>query len=477
MGSFISNTVTGYEKWENGKYTWVELGSSFPNQLILTYTTSISSGNIILDLELKSSSGSGYVSVGPVDITIGSNKTVTVYSDRPNMYGNETIWSDTLEYDGKTYSEASISVSVVAQFYAKYDNCFISGTITLPKIESEEYTLTINPSNGSYIDENGNTITDGFPEVSFSDYGYIQVCTDNEDAGAWFNETNGIKGYCISKPKKTGYYISGWKISNSSTGKELSSDYSIIKYSNTSIGDAYLLSPNPGMNVAAMVLWTSKTYTITYNANGGSGTMSTSTATYNQGFKTRQNAFTKTGYTFNGWREDNAINGTYWGITSSNSGTYESGKEWVWTYDKNITLYAQWKPKTYTITYNANGGSGTMANSTATYNVGFKTKENTFTRLGYKFIGWREDNAISGTFWGITSSYSGTYESGRDWVWTYDKNITLYAQWEPYQVVRVYTDNDWKLAVPYIYQKNSDGTFSWKRAAPYVYNGGWKETH
>ena len=55
------------------------------------------------------------------------------------------------------------------------------------------------------------------------------------------------------------------------------------------------------------------TYTIKYDANGGSGTMSNTTCTYGSNCTLRTNAFTKTGYTFAGW--------TYNGTSYSNGQT------------------------------------------------------------------------------------------------------------------------------------------------------------
>lgn len=168
-----------------------------------------------------------------------------------------------------------------------------------------------------------------------------------------------------------------------------------------------------------------KTYTVSYRANGGSGTMDDSTATYNQPFMTRKNTFSKSGYRFTGWNTAANGSGEAWGITSQNSGTYESGNPWTWTYDYGLTLYAQWETATtYTVTYNANGGSGTMANSYAVYNDPFMTRPFGFTKTGYHFNGYTEND---GTIWS-TSSY-GVYESGNSWVWTYTKNITLTARW------------------------------------------------
>ena len=87
-------------------------------------------------------------------------------------------------------------------------------------------------------------------------------------------------------------------------------------------------------------------YTVNYNPNKGSGSMSQDTVTYNTAYKTKKNAFTRTGYTFNGWNEKADGTGTAWSLSSS--GVYEANKTWTWTYTHDITLYAQWKPNNYT---------------------------------------------------------------------------------------------------------------------------------
>ncbi|MBQ7977496.1 MAG: InlB B-repeat-containing protein, partial [Clostridia bacterium] len=61
--------------------------------------------------------------------------------------------------------------------------------------------------------------------------------------------------------------------------------------------------------------------------------------------------------------------------------------------DGPTTLYAKWTGNTYYIKYNANGGSGTMENSTHIYGTTSSLSLNTFTREGYDFAGW----AVSAT--------------------------------------------------------------------------------
>ena len=101
------------------------------------------------------------------------------------------------------------------------------------------------------------------------------------------------------------------------------------------------------------------------------------------------NLFTKTGYTFSGWRLDNKDTGTKY------SDRQKVGNLPAVDGDV-VTMYAQWVPNEYNIRYDSNGGTGTMPNQSMTYDVSSKLDANRFTRSGYTWIGWRRDNAASG---------------------------------------------------------------------------------
>jgi len=111
-------------------------------------------------------------------------------------------------------------------------------------------------------------------------------------------------------------------------------------------------------------------YTATFVYNDGSAN-ATANYTYNT-----YNTFptpSRTGYTFSGW------------ATNPNIGT---GTSLTWTYADNITFNAQWTGKTYTINYNANGGTGSTTSTSAVYPSNLSISSNGFTRTGYSFIGW-----------------------------------------------------------------------------------------
>ena len=74
-----------------------------------------------------------------------------------------------------------------------------------------------------------------------------------------------------------------------------------------------------------------------YHIKSGSGNMSNQTATYNTATTLNENAFTKTGNDFAGWN-----------TSADGTGTPYADKASV-TLTNNLTLYAQWEPKKYTV--------------------------------------------------------------------------------------------------------------------------------
>lgn len=118
-------------------------------------------------------------------------------------------------------------------------------------------------------------------------------------------------------------------------------------------------------------------YRVSYNGNGATGGSTASqTKYYGYNLTVNSNGFTKTGYSFVRW--NTAANGT---------GTnYAAGS--AYSANAAVTLYAQWTKNQYTIVYNANGGSGTMANDVFYYDTDYTLKANAFTREDYLFLGW-----------------------------------------------------------------------------------------
>lgn len=215
---------------------------------------------------------------------------------------------------------------------------------------------------------------------------YTLPHTTTATYGTNYNGTNGLYDFTTFALTKAGQSATYWNTKADGSGVSISQT---TAYTAEALATACGLNLKTGnVTINFYPQWSANSYTVTYNANGGSGSMADSTATYGAGFKTRANTFTRTGYVFTGWNEKADGSGVAWGIGSGSSGTAESGNSWTWTYTKNITLYAQWRPWTYTIKYNANGGSGTMATSSHTYGTTSNLSVNSFTRANYSFLGW-----------------------------------------------------------------------------------------
>lgn len=174
-----------------------------------------------------------------------------------------------------------------------------------------------------------------------------------------------------------------------------------FKNYNTDNGDSASKNVSFNVNVPA---WTS--YAITYNANGGSGAPGNQTKWKDQTLTLSSTKPTRTGYTFLGWSTS----------SSATSATYSAGGNY--TANSAATLYAVWKANTYTVKYDANGGSGAPASQTKTYGQTLTLSSTKPGRTNYNFLGWSTS----------ASSTSVTYAAGASY--TANAAVTLYAVWQ-----------------------------------------------
>lgn len=141
---------------------------------------------------------------------------------------------------------------------------------------------------------------------------------------------------------------------------------------------------------------------VTFDSNGAAS------GVLKQGFSKGEtkalmaNKYAKEGYTFMGWS-----------TTKEGAVEYEDGASY--TANGNATLYAVWQ-EDYEVTFDANGGEGTMGIQKFKPNVAQKLASNEFTNGEYFFVGWS-----------TTKDGQVEYENGANYTATSD--ITLYAKW------------------------------------------------
>ena len=241
-----------------------------------------------------------------------------------------------------------------------------AGKVTLPEPEKYTYTLTYNANGGS-----------GAPEK--------QEVKDTTETSNTFTVSN-------QEPTREGYKFLGWSTSNATDAT-------------VNVGETVTVTKDePSKTIYAVWQQNTYTYTLTYDANGGSGApdkqevKDSTDASMN--FTVSSTKPSRDGYTFLGW------------ATTKDATTSDVGETVTVTKDApSKTIYAVWKQNTYTVKFESNGGS-TVADQKVNYNDK-ATKPTNPTRSGYTFDGWYD------------KELKNTYNFGTP----VTADITLYAKW------------------------------------------------
>ena len=165
-------------------------------------------------------------------------------------------------------------------------------------------------------------------------------------------------------PTRTGQVFAGW--STSTTGSAL---YTVIGTK------TFVISANTTLNAVWVTSGTA--FTVAFNGNGSmSGTMAIESFVVGTAKTLTTRTYNRTNYTFLGWA-----------TSTTGPVVYTNGQSITVT--ANLTLYAIWASNTVTVSFNASGGTGTMANQSFTYGASAKAlSANAFAFTGLTFQGW-----------------------------------------------------------------------------------------
>lgn len=226
---------------------------------------------------------------------------------------------------------------------------------------------------------------------------YSVTVSDDENGTASATPTQALQGASVtlSATPLAGYAFDTWEVvSGSVTLKD----------------DAFEM---PGGDVEIKAHFKPQAYTVTYKDQGDktfSGTHETGYPTvHTYTAATPLKGATKTGYTFEGWFADANCTGS--ALTSIGAKDYTA----------DVVLYACWKAKETTITFDKQGGSDGSDTVTATYDSAMPTATMP-TRTDYTFVGYY-DAAVDGTQY-----YAADGSSVKTWD-KEDANATLFARW------------------------------------------------
>lgn len=191
-----------------------------------------------------------------------------------------------------------------------------------------------------------------------------------------------------AKPTRIGHTFQGWATSASGG----------VSYA---AGASYSVDAD----LTLYAVWKADTYTVSYDANGGIGAPGTQAKTYGVTLFLSNTEPTRLGYHFQGWAT------SAWGDVAYTTGA-------AYTENASITLYAVWKADVYTVSYNANGGTGAPETQNKQHDVDLKLSDAKPIRENYNFKGW-------GT---SSSSTTAAYAPGE--LYTQNASVILYAIWE-----------------------------------------------
>ena len=263
---------------------WPEASKAYSD--IQTYAA-INTGTLTVNYSNQIASGTSYLYQAASSSDEAALSRTILGGGYSDLNHRQTAYKYTSIDGGSTYSAASIN----------------SGTVTISAYKMTGNGTVSNTSNSSTINAAGTTST------------YVDAVYTGE--------------VTLSASAKTGYSFVGW-FDAASGGSSVSSPYN---------------APNSTKSVYAR--FKANSYTISYNANGGTGTTSSSTHYYGVAKTLTSNGFTKDNYEFAGWTTN--ADGTGTSYTNGQSVTSLSS-----TQGATITLYAQWKQ---VLTLDDNGGS------------------------------------------------------------------------------------------------------------------------
>lgn len=398
----------------------------------LEVTTSFSSGSVNGTQAYVIANGVKHTAVNNAPTSSGSPRSYSVPSGRTlsvdgtvTASGNDSNWSFT--FTTGSVPQYQPIYSGFNRYIRHADRSNVSVTITASHslLGSASATVTLPHVHRTYFDANG---------------GSVSTSSIDADSGS---------SITLPTPTRSGYTFNGWYTASS--------------------GGTFVGSAGGSSTVSATrtvyAQWTlqSTTYTINYNGNGNTGGSTTATSTTSANSSVNltvaSNGFTKTGHSFSGWYTKSTVDGTGTFYFPGNTLTLTSSSP-------SITLYAIWGVNTFTISYNANGGTGATSDTTWSYptSSGILRSSN-FSRSGYNFIGWNTNSGATTASYqpGDTYSYDLSSSSG---------SVTMYAIWQISTITPNWGTGDTTITTTAILNNPYENTASDRTVSASVSSGG-----
>lgn len=459
-GASKITSVTFTLKWNN---TSAGTGWSGSYSYTFAVSTSGSSGTTAYSgthlgkkaVTLSGASGTATVTISGLSLTPG-----TKYYLRANFSGTTKSTMKAFQKASNTavvanYTKLTYTVSYNAnggsgapssQTKTYGSNLTLSSTKpTRANASAGSYTVTFNANGGScstsslaaarttkYTFSSWNTNSSG-TGTNYAAGGTYSANASVTLYAKWSSSTS-TAAITLPTASRTGYTFKGWATSSTATSGSTG-------------------SYTPTKNITLYAVWQVNSYTLTVS-NGSpdaiTGVSGGGSKSYGSTVTVSATMASVPGY---------SVVFTKW--TSSNVSLLADSANQSYTFNMpagavTLTATGTKTPNTYTVNFNAAGGHTTTLAKQVTYAATYGTLP-TPTRPAYKFIGW------------FTSATGGTQITESSIVAITAEQV-LYAHWEVNGAVRVYLNNEYKMALPHVYINGR-----YKQCVPHVRSGGnWR---
>lgn len=355
----------------------MDIKNNTSNTITITIGVTTSKEDIVLPSYMKVIT---LATVAKYNLTLtkGTGISIMYYKiNGSNTYASTTNSSITVSVnEGSTYYYYGIASTGYAM-----NSCSLSSGPCSGTMGASAVTKTLTASANSY----NLTLSKGTGVSTI----YYRVNGATNYSSSTASKTVAVKygtTYYYYGTASTGYTMSSCTLSSPCSG---TMGAGAVTKSLTATANSYNLTLNKGTGVS----------TIYYKVNGASSYTSTTTnktLSVNSGTTYYYYGVPQTGYTMNSCTSSSPCSGT---MTSSVTKTLTASR------------------KTYTISYNANGGTGAPSSQTKTYGITLTLSNTKPVKIGYPFLGWTINSSGTGTL----------YQPGGSF--TTNANTTLYAKY------------------------------------------------
>ena len=341
-------------------------------------------------------------------------------------YGSDNVTWHTVGTTMTQYSQTTCGPHTVTKTVTNYIHDSVTSDPIYMWYDSGSHTIYIGVAQGTqlYFPKNADGIFANLPnlkEVNLTPFNFSYM---ESSVNCFANDTSVTNIHFPSSWKFTDVSQSGLASINSNWYRE----YDKTATCNTDFETKFNAAPGEYAG-----LWKAGTVTYYVTYANSQDTSASGAQIYSQSYTCgdtitlKGNEFGNTGHTFTGWST------TFGGSVKYTAGQQVSATE----LKGNVKLYPVWGTNSYTVNFNANGGSGDMPSQARAYGDGKKLSKCTFTKGSESFAGW--STSPNGT-----ANY--TDETTLDISTTDGASVTLYAIWGTRNIIEKgqYFQNDIK---------------------------------